>query len=146
MSQGWEAEARNWLAWAGTPGHDAYSSYRDAFFGEILPAPGHRTLEIGCGEGRVCRDLAARGHRIVGIDASPTLLHAAAEADPAGEYVLARAEELPFGEAEFDLVIAYKSLIDVEDMPCAVAEAARVLESGGRFCACVTHPFADAGS
>jgi hypothetical protein len=30
-------------------------------------------------------------------------------------------------------------------MPGAVAEAGRVLEAGGRFCVCVTHPFFDAG-
>jgi hypothetical protein len=31
-------------------------------------------------------------------------------------------------------------------MPAAVREAARVLRDGGHLCACVTHPFADAGS
>jgi hypothetical protein len=50
----WEDQAENWLAWARTPGHDAYWSYRDAFF-PLLPAPGRRTLEVGCGEGRVAR-------------------------------------------------------------------------------------------
>src|SRR5262245_24605603 len=60
----WEDQAENWLAWARTPGHDAYWSYRDLFF-RLLPAPGRRTLEVGCGEGRVARDLAARGHRVV---------------------------------------------------------------------------------
>jgi ubiquinone/menaquinone biosynthesis C-methylase UbiE len=36
--------------------------------------------------------------------------------------------------------------MDVDDMRAAVAEAARVLEPGGRLCVCVTHPTADAGS
>ncbi len=40
---------------------------------------------------------------------------------------------------------AYNSLMDVEDMPAAVSEAARVLTRPGRFCICVTHPFADTG-
>jgi SAM-dependent methyltransferase len=35
--------------------------------------------------------------------------------------------------------------MDVENMPGAVHEAARVLEPGGRLCVCVTHPLADAG-
>ena len=35
--------------------------------------------------------------------------------------------------------------MDVDDLPSAVAEAARVLEPGGRLCACVTHPINDAG-
>src|SRR5262249_51410057 len=69
-----ERQADTWVGWARTPGHDAYWSYRDAFFDEIVPPPGTRTLEIGCGEGRVSRDLAARGHHVTGIDLSPTLI------------------------------------------------------------------------
>jgi len=53
---------------------------------------------------------------------------------------------LPFPAAAFDLVVAYNSLMDVDDMQLAVAEASRVLAPGGHFCACVTHPFRDAGA
>src|SRR6478736_6403733 len=74
---GFEERAEGWLAWAGTPGHDAYWRYRDAFFA-LVPEPGAATLEVGCGEGRVARDLVARGHRMTGLDLSPTLLGAAA--------------------------------------------------------------------
>ena len=35
--------------------------------------------------------------------------------------------------------------MDVEDMPAAIREAARVLEHGGQFGICVTHPLSDAG-
>jgi SAM-dependent methyltransferase len=140
----WEEEARNWIAWARRPGHDAYWEYSPRFF-ELVPAPGRATLELGCGEGRVARDLADRGHRVTGVDSSPTLLEAAAAADPSGEYVLTDAASLPFSDATFDLVVAYNSLMDIEDMPGAVREAARVLRPDGRFCVCVTHPFADAG-
>ncbi len=91
------------------------------------------------------RDLAARGHRVVGLDASPTLLRLAREEHPEGEYVLGDAAALPFEDGTFDLVVAFNSLMDVQDMPGAVAEAARVLEPGGRICVCVTHPTADAG-
>jgi ubiquinone/menaquinone biosynthesis C-methylase UbiE len=142
---GFEERAQGWLAWARTPGHDAYWTYRDAFFA-LVPAPGAATLEVGCGEGRVARDLVARGHRVTGLDASPTLLRAAAEADPGGRYVEGLAEALPFEDGAFDLVVAYNSLMDVVDMPAAVREAARVLAPGGRLCACVTHPLPDAGS
>jgi SAM-dependent methyltransferase len=140
----WEREAANWLAWARTPGHDVYWHYRSAFF-ELVPPAGSATLEIGCGEGRVARDLAARGHRVTGVDAAPTLLEAAAEAHPEGRYLLADASELPFEDASFDLVVAYNSLMDVQDMPGAVREAARVLRPRGHLCVCVTHPLADAG-
>jgi SAM-dependent methyltransferase len=141
----WEDEAHNWIAWARTPDHDAYWEYSPLFF-ELVPPAGRATLEIGCGEGRVARDLADRGHRVTGVDSSPTLLEAAQAVDPGGEYVLADAASLPFSDATFDLVVAYNSLMDVEDMPGAVREAARVLKPGGRICVCVTHPLADAGS
>jgi SAM-dependent methyltransferase len=139
----WEREAKNWIRFA-REGDDAYVEYSPSFF-ELVPPPGRATLEIGCGEGRVTRDLAARGHRVTAVDASPTLLAAAEEALPEAEYVLADAADLPFDDDSFDLVVAYNSLIDIQDLPGAVREAARVLAPGGRFCVCVTHPLADAG-
>jgi SAM-dependent methyltransferase len=144
-AEDWEREAENWIAWVRRPGHDAYWYYRDAFFEEIVPPPGRATLEIGCGEGRVARDLAERGHRVTAIDAAPTMLRAAQEADPSGTYLLADAADIPFDDASFDVVVSYNSLMDVDDMPQAVREAARVLEPGGRLCISVTHPFKDAG-
>jgi SAM-dependent methyltransferase len=142
-NEDWEREAPNWIRWARET-DDAYGEYSPAFF-ELVPPPGRATLEIGCGEGRVTRDLAARGHRVTAVDASPTLLEAAADAYPGAEYVLADAAALPLEDGAFDLVVAYNSLIDVQDMPGTVREAARVLSDGGHFCICVTHPLADAG-
>jgi len=145
VESSWEHEAENWVRWVRTPGHDAYWYYRDSFLDGIVPPPGRQTLEIGCGEGRVTRDLKARGHRGVAIDSSPTLLRYARDADPGGRYELADAAALPFTAASFDLVVAYNSLMDIADMPGAVREAARVLEPAGRFCISVTHPLNDAG-
>jgi SAM-dependent methyltransferase len=141
----WEWQAEEWQAWARTPGHDSYWLFRDLFFDAIVPSPGRLTLEVGCGEGRVARDLARLGHTVVALDASPTLVASAADAHLAGRYLVADAAALPFEDASFDVVVAYNSLMDVADMPAAVAEAARVLERGGRLCVCVTHPTADAG-
>ena len=141
----WEWQADDWARWARTPGHDAYWLFRDLFFDAIVPAPGRLTLEVGCGEGRVARDLAQRGHTMVALDASPTLTAMAAAADPGGRYVVGDAAALPFGDGCFDTVVAYNSLMDVADMPASVQEASRVLEPGGRLCICVTHPTADAG-
>ena len=141
----WEWQAGSWLRWARTPGHDSYWFFRDAFFDAIVPAPSRLTLEVGCGEGRVTRDLVQRGHQVVGLDVSETLVASAATASPFGVYVLGDAAALPFADASFDLVVAYNSLMDVDDMPATVLEASRVLEPGGRLCVCVTHPTADAG-
>ncbi|HXQ44669.1 MAG TPA: class I SAM-dependent methyltransferase [Acidimicrobiales bacterium] len=141
----WEGEAGNWLRWARTEGHDAYWAYRRPFFETIVPAPGARTVEVGCGEGRVSRDLSARGHRTVGIDLSPTLLRHARDADPDGTYLLADGSALPLADASCDIVVAYNSLMDIADMDAAVAEASRVLVPGGRLCVCVTHPMSNTG-
>jgi len=141
----WEPDAENWLQWARTPGFDAYWYYRDAFFGAILPSAGPRTLEVGCGEGRVARDLAARGHAVVAVDAAPTLVRHANAADAGGVYAVAAGAALPFGDAVFHTVIAYNSLQVVHDMDGTVREIARVLAPGGFLCACVAHPVTDLG-
>jgi SAM-dependent methyltransferase len=140
----WEKESSNWAAWARRPDFDAYWQYSSAFF-ELVPPPGHRTLEVGCGEGRVSRDLTARGHHVTAVEVSPTLVRLARDADPQSIYVRSDAAALPFVAGSFDLVVFYNSLMDVDDMDASVREAARVLRPGGAFCVCVTHPIADAG-
>jgi hypothetical protein len=59
FNRDWEEQVQNWLAWARTPGHDVYWHSRSECFALVAPA-GRATLEIGCGEGRAARDLAAR--------------------------------------------------------------------------------------
>jgi SAM-dependent methyltransferase len=140
----WEKESSNWAAWARRPELDAYWRYSPAFF-ELVPPPLSRTLEVGCGEGRVSRDLAARGHRVTAVDASPSLIRLAREADQQSAYLQSDAAALPFLAETFDLVVFYNSLMDIDDMEGSLREAARVLRPGGTLCACVTHPTTDAG-
>src|SRR5262245_22922754 len=116
MQEAWEAEAESWIRWARAEGHDSYWRFhRDQFF-KVIPPPGRRTLDLGCGEGRLSRDLAAHGHRVVGVDASPTLVRAAKEADPSIEVVLADAASLPFADGFADLAIAFMSPQDIDDL------------------------------
>jgi len=142
----WEADATRWIAWARKPGHDSYWYYRDAFFGDIVPEPRERTLDLACGEGRVSRDLAERGHRVTGVDGSPTLVRAARDADRSGRYVVGDIRSLPFADASFDLIVAYNCLMDVDDMPGTLREVARALRPGGRLAASITHPMTLAGA
>ena len=136
----WEEQAPNWIRWAREPDHDSYWRFHREGFLASLPAPGRLTLDIGCGEGRVSRDLRELGHRVVGVDRSPSMIAAAREADPEGEYVEADAAALPFEDGSADLAIAFMSLMDMDDMPASVRELARVLEPGGLFVASVVHP------
>ncbi len=140
----WEKNAGDWAAWATTPGFDSYWSYSPAFF-ELVPPPRGRTLEVACGEGRVSRDLAARGHHVVAIDSSSTLIRMAREAEPSISCLQADAEALPFPDGVFDLAVFYNSLMDFDDMNAALDEGARVLKRGGALCASITHPLQDAG-
>lgn len=140
----WEEQASNWAAWARKPGFDSYWTYAPSFF-ELVPPPGLRTIEVGCGEGRVSRDLKARGHNVIGVDTSPTLIGMARDADPSIAYARCDAAALPFRDESFDVAVFYNSLMDFDDMEKSVSEAARVLVPGGRLCASITHPFQDAG-
>lgn len=140
----WEREAENWLRWARTPDHDSYWAYRQAFFTDIVPAPRGLTLDVGCGEGRVARELRERGHDVIGVDLTFTLLREAKRATPGLRAAGADARTLPFGDATFDTVIAHH-LLYMKDMPAVVAECSRVLRKGGQFCVCVVHPLHDGG-
>jgi SAM-dependent methyltransferase len=142
----WEEQAPNWIRWAREPGHDSYWTFhREVFLGS-LPAPGRLTLDVGCGEGRVTRDLRALGHRVVGVDASPSMVAAARAADPEGEYVEADAAALPFEDGSVNLAVAFMSLMDMDDMPGAVRELGRVLEVGRLLVAAIVHPINSAGA
>ena len=141
----WEENASGFVAWARRPGHDSYWQFHRDLFLELLPEPGRRTLDLGCGEGRLARDLKTRGHDVVGVDASRTMVAAAREADPELDVRLADAGDLPFKNGDFDLVIAFMSLQDIGDLESAVAESARVLEPRGRLCIAIVHPLNSAG-
>ena len=145
LGDAWEAEARNWVAWARAPGHDSYWQFHRDRFVALLPPPSGLTLDMGCGEGRFPRDLKALGYEVVGIDASPTLIEHARAADPDGDYRVADAAQLPLADASVQLVTALLSLHDMDDMEGAVAQAARVLAPGGRLCVAVVHPINSGG-
>jgi SAM-dependent methyltransferase len=145
LRDAWEAEAWNWIAWARTPGHDSYWQFHRDQFLPFLPPPPRRVVDVGCGEGRLPRDLKGLGYQVIGVDASPTLLAAAREADPGGEYHLADAAVIPLPDASADVVTAFMSLHDVDDIDAVVREIARVLVPGGRLRSAIVHPMNSAG-
>lgn len=140
----WARVAAQWTAWARKPGHDAFWAYRDALLG-FIGRGDRRALEVGCGEGRVSRALKELGHHVTATDPVAELVDAAAAARSADRYAVAPAAALPFDDGSFDLVVAYNVLMDVEDMPAACAEIARVLAPGGDVMISLVHPFRDRG-
>ena len=146
MREAWEEAAPAWIEWARTPGHDSYWRFhRDAFL-PLVPAPGYLTLDVGCGEGRVARDLSRLGHRVVAVDASPAMATSAlSHPDAAAPVVVGDATRLPVADGAADCVVAFMSLQDVDGLEEAVAEIGRVLRPEGRLAMAITHPANTAG-
>ena len=145
LRNSWDAQAGQWIQWARAPGHDSYWRFHRDQFLDLIPPPGRRTVDIGCGEGRLTRDLKKLGHHVIGIDASPCLVAAARGSDPSMDIRLTDAAVLPLEDASADLVVAFMSLHDIDPMPTAVREVARVLQPGGRLCLAIVHPINSAG-
>ncbi len=141
VGDAWERNAEDWLAWARTPDHDVYH-WRLNFpqFVAMLPDAGQRTLDVGCGEGRVGRWLAAHGHSVTGIDSSPTLTAAARTAGGYDEVACGDAASLPWPNGAFDLAVAYMSLHDMSDPEPVIGEIARVLCPASQLAIAIIHP------
>ena len=132
QDDGWEQSAAAWIAHLGDDGDFGRQSVLDEPMMARVRAGGfRRALDVGCGEGRFCRMLAAEGIAVTGIDPAPSLIDRARVLDPGGDYRVESAEALNFEDGAFDLVVAYLSLIDIPDAEAAISEMARVLAPGG---------------
>jgi SAM-dependent methyltransferase len=81
--------------------------------GELVAAavpPPARVLELGCGVGRMTRQLVARGYTVTAVDESAEMLAHVRDA----ETVQARIEALDLGRS-FDIVLLASNLLSVED-------------------------------
>jgi SAM-dependent methyltransferase len=144
LAQEWDAQAGAWARWTRTPGHDRHYPYNMRAFLGLVPPPSGTTLDLGCGEGRLGQVLRGLGHRLVGVDVSPSLARLASETGAYDEVLVADAASLPFPDGRFELVIAFMSLQDMDDAPGVVREAARVLAPQGQMVAAFLHPFGSA--
>jgi len=140
----WSRVASEWVAWARAPNHDAFWTYREALVTFIGRGDGE-ALDVGCGEGRVARELINCGYRVTAVDPVPELVEAAIQARSAHHYAIAGATDLPFEDSSFDLVVAYNVLMDVEDVPAALKEIRRVMRPEGQVLISIVHPFSDRG-
>lgn len=100
-------------------------------------AAGQRVLDVGCGTGVVAITAARRGAEVCGLDLTPTLVEIARHhAEVAGVDVDFRegdAEELPYPDGSFDVVLSQFGHIFAPRPAVALREMLRVLKVGGRI-------------
>jgi ubiquinone/menaquinone biosynthesis C-methylase UbiE len=101
---------------------------------ELLGDQGGNVLDVGMGPGRLCAELARRGFRVSGVDASEQMVALARRQLPEaqGRLLQSDVERLPFPDASFDAVVATGVLEYLPDKEAAVQELSRVLRRGGR--------------
>ncbi|HEX2910199.1 MAG TPA: bifunctional 2-polyprenyl-6-hydroxyphenol methylase/3-demethylubiquinol 3-O-methyltransferase UbiG [Chloroflexia bacterium] len=114
-----------------------FQFFKEALGGSSAIA-GRKVLDVGCGGGLLSEEFARQGAHVTGIDLSiPSLEAARRHAEQAGleiEYQEASAEQLPFADNSFDILICCDFVEHVSDrLDLVLSETARVLKPGGVF-------------
>jgi SAM-dependent methyltransferase len=117
------------------------------------PKPGERILDLGCGTGIVARTVARQlggSSTIIALDMSPNMLAVARAAATREGLAIGwregNAEQLPFPDNSFDVILCQFALMFVSNKAAAFAEMRRVIAENGRVIASVwqsleRHPF-----
>ena len=92
-----------------------------------------RFLDVGCGPGAALEHAAAKGADVAGIDPSPSMVARAARRVPAAHVQVGSAEEIPFPDDHFSVVINISSFHHWADREAGLAEIHRVLGPGGKL-------------
>jgi ubiquinone/menaquinone biosynthesis C-methylase UbiE len=103
-------------------------------------APPGVALDAACGTGRHAAYLLARGHRVVGVDATPEMLAKARARVPGADFRVGDLRRLPVEAASVDLAVCALALTHLPDLAPAVDELARVVRPGGRLVVSDFHP------
>lgn len=132
-------EGKSWWQ-PGSPLHvlESMNPTRFEFFDRFVKDwRGLHVLDVGCGGGFTCEFVAKRGARVSGVDLSPVSIETAAEHARANgleiAYQVSSAENLPFKQEQFDVVVCVDVLEHVSDLRRTLAEIQRVLKPGGIF-------------
>ncbi|GMR05006.1 MAG: hypothetical protein BMS9Abin23_0930 [Thermodesulfobacteriota bacterium] len=95
-----------------------------------------RLLDVGCGTGKLLKRLSEKypALRLAGIDPTPEMLSVARQRlAPHIQLEEAWAENLPFQDETFDVLVSCNVFHYITDPLAALNEAARVLKEGGLF-------------
>jgi SAM-dependent methyltransferase len=126
---------------------DAYSRFMgryssplaEEFVGLLGIHPGLQALDVGCGPGALTEKLVARlgDSKVFAVDPSASFVAVIQERFPAVEVRRTAAEDLPFPDATFDLVLAQLVVHFMRDPVAGLTEMARVARPGGVVAASV---------
>lgn len=109
----------------------------EEFIARQALTPGVRLLDVACGSGNLALPAARAGAIVTGVDIAPNLVEqararAAAE-NLAIQFDEGDAEQLPYGDASFDVVVSMFGVMFAPRPEIAVAELVRVCRPGGRI-------------
>lgn len=94
-----------------------------------------RSLELGAGLGRLLKQYHFSGHHICGLERSAVAVERLKAEHPALDIREGDVRQLPYADAEFDVILAFGLYHNLENgLEEALAETARCLKPGGRFC------------
>ncbi len=92
-------------------------------------------LEVGCGNGHVCKHLARKYHlNAIGTDVDPEMIQFAKENIEDTLHILfleMDATKMPFEDKEFDIVLSFGVMHHISNWEKALEEISRVLKSQG---------------
>jgi len=102
----------------------------------LEPLSGKHILDFGCGEGKFCRMLSAKGAHATGIDSSEAMIQHARAQDRIGiTYICTKEDQpLPFLKNSFDVVclnFVLCTFLTKEKIQETLQEISRVLKNGG---------------
>ena len=105
---------------------------------QLLPAPGPRIIELGCGAARMARQMLQRwpGLDYLGLEVDAIQHQRNLQAPAPGmRFEAAGAQAIPCPDGAFDLALMLKSLhhVPLDAMDQALTEVARVLRPGGHL-------------
>ena len=107
----------------------------EIFVSRLALKPGQRVLDVACGTGNATIPAAHTGADVTGVDIATNLLdqalQRAATEKLSVKFQEGDAEELPFGDAEFDIVISMFGAMFAPRPERAAAELLRVTKPGG---------------
>jgi SAM-dependent methyltransferase len=117
-----------------------YSSPLGPLFADFAGvAAGQRVLDVGCGPGALTAELVRRlpADNVAAVEPSPPFVEAARARNPGVDIRQAPAEDIPFGDDEFDVALAQLVVHFMADPVKGIGEMARVAKPGGTIAACV---------